>query len=265
MSGFPACSRDARRPGEVSAPGLAVLLGRAWAAASRGVAFPAVVLHPAAVSHAPAQFSSTQEQETAPAPPGNKLSQPLPRKKNYPGNPGRPVAAVARAAPGVAGGSRGGPSRRPMLAGMNASTAPPLPPTPCAGCVSRCGLRLGSFALPGRCSLRPHVTWRRTAAPSPFTWQVARHSPQCGRLRCKIQLPSARPHVYRAKLNTAALARIYPALPSKCQQRALYVRAGETWHRRRGKGAAVAAGASFLIDSTKLNRVHRDRTDDQSL
>ena len=95
MSGFPACSRDARRPGEVSAPGLAVLLGRAWAAASRGVAFPAVVLHPAAVSHAPAQFSSTQEQETAPAPPGNKLSQPLPRKKNYPGNPGRPVAAFA--------------------------------------------------------------------------------------------------------------------------------------------------------------------------
>src|ERR1017187_814149 len=157
------------------------------------------------------------------------------------------------------------PPRRPRLAGTDASTAPPLPPTPCAGCVSRCGLRLGSFALPGRCSLRPHVTWRRTAAPSPFTWQVARHSPQCGRLRCKIQLPSARPHVYRAKLNTAALARIYPALPSKCQQRALYVRAGETWHRRRGKGAAVAAGASFLIDSTKLNRVHRDRTDDQSL
>ena len=66
-------------------------------------------------------------------------------------------------------------------------------------------------------------------------------------------------------VNATASARIYPAVPSKCQQRALYVRAGETWHRRRGKGAAVAAGASFLIDSTKLNRVHRDRTDDQSL
>src|ERR1035437_4389575 len=137
VSGFPACSRDARRPGEVSAPGLAVLLGRAWAAASRGVAFPAVVLHPAAVSHAPAQFSSTQEQETAPAPPGNKLSQPLPRNKNYPGNPGRPVASVARAAPGVAGGSRDGPSRRPMLAGMNASTAPPPPPVPRCGAGDR--------------------------------------------------------------------------------------------------------------------------------
>ena len=185
---------------EASAPSLAFFLAPCAGGCHRWLGCgAAVVLHRAAVSRAPAQFSATQEQDQS-----RQHRQPLRSLLQKEKHPGNLVQTRCRAAPGVAGGSRGGPSRRPMLAGMNASTAPSLPPTPCAGCVSRCGLRLGSFALPGRCSLRPHVTWRRTAAPSPFTWQVARHSPQCGRLRCKIQLPSARPHVYRAKLNTAA-------------------------------------------------------------
>src|ERR1019366_4084532 len=93
----------------------------------------------------PAQFSSTQEQETAPAPPGNKLSQPLPRKKNYPGNPGRPVAAVARAAPGVAGGCRGGPLRTAVPAGTDSSAAPlPLSPIPVSGRLRAKSIRLQS-------------------------------------------------------------------------------------------------------------------------
>ena len=53
-----------------------------------------------------------------------------PRKENTPETPCRPVAAVARAAPGVAGGSRGGPSEAAVPAGTDASTAPPLPLVP---------------------------------------------------------------------------------------------------------------------------------------
>src|ERR1035437_7411473 len=71
----------------------------------------AVVVHGAAVSRAPPQFSIAQEQEQPPSNTGNKLPQPPPRKKKHPGSPGRPVAAVALAAPGVAGGCRGGPSQ----------------------------------------------------------------------------------------------------------------------------------------------------------
>src|ERR1039458_79460 len=57
---------------------------------ARGVA----VFHPAAVSHAPAQFSSPQEQEPAPATPGTTLRS-LFQKERHTGSQGKPVAAVA--------------------------------------------------------------------------------------------------------------------------------------------------------------------------
>ncbi|HEX7424310.1 MAG TPA: hypothetical protein VF311_10570 [Terriglobales bacterium] len=54
----------------------------------------------------------------------------LPHKEKHPGSPGRPVGGVARAAPGVAGGGRGGPSEAAVFAGTDASAVPPLLPTP---------------------------------------------------------------------------------------------------------------------------------------
>ena len=220
-AGSPASYRAARRPGEVHCAGPRRPPGPCAAGYSRGLVlagcgglpgcyFPrprSILRHTgagaAARQHLATSSRSFSQERKAPWKPRTDPLPPLPRRA----------------------GSRRWLSWRPseaaVPAGTDASTAPPLPPTPCAGCVSRCGLRLGSFALPGRCSLRPHVTWRRTAAPSPFTWQVARHSPQCGRLRCKIQLPSARPHVYRAKLNTAAL-------PGRGPVRSLQLAAGST-------------------------------------
>src|ERR1035437_4796211 len=92
-AGSPTCSGAARRPGEVSAPGLAVLLGRArlaapvaWLWRSTGPPSPAL----------PLNFSSTQEQDQ-PQQHRQRASRSLPQKRKHPGNPGRPVAAVARA------------------------------------------------------------------------------------------------------------------------------------------------------------------------
>src|ERR1035437_9982868 len=196
---FAGCFRGWRRgllrgQQDIAAPlGWAMLGVRALAAspwlgggATTGLLFPAL----------PLNSPSHRSRSSRPATPGTSSRSLPPERKSIleaPADPLPPLPVPRRESPvvGVAV-----PPRRPRLAGTDASTAPPLPPTPLAVGAGRCGLRLGSFALPGRCSLRPHVTWRRTAAPSPFTWQVARHSPQCGRLRCKIQLPSARPHVY---------------------------------------------------------------------
>src|ERR1019366_6242284 len=55
----------------------------------------------------------------------------LPHKEKHPGSPGRPVGGVARAAPGVAGGGRGGPSEAAVFAGTDAKAAPlPLSTVP---------------------------------------------------------------------------------------------------------------------------------------
>src|ERR1017187_9450640 len=80
VAGSPTCSGAARRPGEVSAPGLAVLLGRArlaapvaWLWRSTGLLFPTPPLN------SPAHRS----RGSRPATPGNKLPQPLPERKAH--------------------------------------------------------------------------------------------------------------------------------------------------------------------------------------
>jgi hypothetical protein len=89
----------------------------------------AVVLHGAAVSRAAPQFSSTQKQEPPPGDTGNNPSD-TPPQERHPGNPVQSCCRRCRAAPGVAGSSRGGPYGWAVFAGTDASTAPPLPPAP---------------------------------------------------------------------------------------------------------------------------------------
>jgi hypothetical protein len=125
----PTSSRAARRPGEVSAPGLAVLgrcagwLPRLWLGCGGlpGCRFPrsrSILQH----TGAGASPSNTS----------NKLSQPPPRR-DQPWNPVQTRCRRCRTAPGIAGGSRGGPSRRPCLPGTDASAAPASAACFCAG------------------------------------------------------------------------------------------------------------------------------------
>jgi hypothetical protein len=130
-AGSPTSSGAARRPGEVSAPGLAVLLGRcagwlppvAWLWCSTGLPFPALPLN------SPAHRSSSQprqHRQQAPAASPTKKSLPGKRAKD----PLPPLPVPRRESPVVVVAV---PPRRPRLAGTDASTAPPLPPTPCPG------------------------------------------------------------------------------------------------------------------------------------
>src|ERR1035437_4725278 len=65
------------------------------------------------------------EQEPAPATPATTLRS-LFQKEKHTGSQGKPVAGVARAAPGVAGRCPGGPSEAAGPAGTNTSAAPRL-------------------------------------------------------------------------------------------------------------------------------------------
>src|ERR1035437_3287719 len=95
---------------------------------------------PLAVSPAPGDRSSR------PATPAT-TPRSLPHKEKHPGSPGRPVGGVARAAPGVAGGGRGGPSEAAVFAGTDASAAPPLLPVPvCRPHVYRAKLNTTAFS-----------------------------------------------------------------------------------------------------------------------
>jgi hypothetical protein len=151
----------------------------------------AVVVYRAAVSHAPAQFSSTPEQEPAPATPATSSRSP-PREETNPGTPYRPVAAVAaprresRVVPAAV------PPGGRVCPGRTRAPPPPLPPASVLECAGRCGLHRGYLALPRRCALRPlpdlrsNCPLRRRRLARPF-----RRSAQCGRFRCKTHLPSA--------------------------------------------------------------------------
>ena len=139
-AGSPTSSGAAWRPGEVSAPGLAVLLGRAqvaapvaWLLCSTALLFPAL----------PPNFAAHRSRNSRPATPATN-SRSLPHKEKHPGSPGRPVGGVARAAPGVAGGGRGGPSEAAVFAGTDASAAPPLLPIPVSGRLRAKSIRLQS-------------------------------------------------------------------------------------------------------------------------
>ena len=81
---------------------------------------------------APVNFSSARGQEQPPGNTGNKLPQPL-QKEKHPGNPVQTRCRRCRAAPGVAGGSRGGPYGWTVFAGTDPSVAPPLSPVPVCG------------------------------------------------------------------------------------------------------------------------------------
>ena len=184
----PTSSRAARRPGEVSAPGLAVLgrcagwLPRLWLGCGGlpGCRFPrsrSILQH----TGAGASPSNTS----------NKLSQP-PREETNPGTPYRPVAAVAaprresRVVPAAV------PPGGRVCPGRTRAPPPPLPPASVLECAGRCGLHRGYLALPRRCALRPlpdlrsNCPLRRRRLARPF-----RRSAQCGRFRCKTHLPSA--------------------------------------------------------------------------
>jgi hypothetical protein len=93
----------------------------------------------------------------------------LPHKEKHPGSPGRPVGGVARAAPGVAGGGRGGPSEAAVFAGTDASAAPPLLPVPvCRPHVYRAKLNTTASGriYPGKCQQRAFYSQMEGATTS---------------------------------------------------------------------------------------------------
>src|ERR1019366_8880804 len=110
-----------RRPSGPCAGGGPRGLAMAWLWCSTGLLFPGLP------PHSPAHGGRSKP----PANTGNKLPQPLPRKKSTletPADPLPPLPVPRRESPVVVVAV---PPRRPRLAGTDASTAPPLPPTPC--------------------------------------------------------------------------------------------------------------------------------------
>src|ERR1035441_2587685 len=123
---FAGCFRRWRR-GLLLVPvlpgGRGKFLRRAWPSfwAVRQLAAPAVAWlwwSTPAAARPPVQFASTRGQQPAARQQLATRSRSLLQKEKRPGSPGKPVAAVARAAPGVAGGSRSARCRRPCLAGQ---------------------------------------------------------------------------------------------------------------------------------------------------
>ena len=118
----PTSSCAAGRSGEVSAPGLTVLLGRARLAAPRGVAEHH---HLQFFQHTEAGAGSKQHPATT--------LRSLPQKGKHPGNPVQARCHRCRAAPGLAGGSCGDRRRPPCLPGRTAASATSAACPPCAG------------------------------------------------------------------------------------------------------------------------------------
>jgi hypothetical protein len=111
--------------------------------------------------HTGAGAAAQQHREQAPAA--------SPRKKKHPGSPGRPVGGVARAAPGVAGGGRGGPSEAAVFAGTDASAVPPLLSVPvCRPHVYRAKLNTTASGkiYPGKCQQRAFYSQMEGATTS---------------------------------------------------------------------------------------------------
>src|ERR1017187_6549516 len=143
-AGSPTCSGAARRPGEVSAPGLAVLLGpcAGWlppvACPWRGG------VPPPAVSRAPAQFSGPQEQDQ-PRQHRQRASRSLSQERKA---PWKPRADPLPLLPCRAGSRRWlswRSLRAAVPAGTDSSAAPlPLSPIPVSGRLRAKSIRLQS-------------------------------------------------------------------------------------------------------------------------
>src|ERR1017187_1374049 len=158
----PACSGAAGRPEKLLRRASPSFLRRARVAATGGLAVARLLcstalLFPAHPLNSPPHRSRSRHPAT-PATSSRSLS----HKEKLPWQTGqRPVAAVARAAPGVAGGCRGGPSEEAMPAGTDSSAAPlPLSPIPVSGRLRAKSIRLQSETK--HCGVRTKPPARRT-------------------------------------------------------------------------------------------------------